>query len=249
MKKISAVIITKNEEGAVRRCLESVRWADEIVVVDALSADKTADICAEYTASIFKNAFTDFSAQKNFAMSKAKNDWVLFVDADESISPALRDEISALDDDGYDGYYIPRRNIIFGRHLKYGGHQGDVQLRLFRKSKSRFENPIHEKVMVAGSVGKLRNDIEHNSTRSLSEYTDKLNLYTDLEAGFMKSQARPMRKRHLIMKPAAQFILSYICKAGYRDGMEGFLFYSLSSFYTFVKYAKYWDLLRKEGRA
>jgi len=248
MENITVAIISKNEEDIIKECLESIKWADEIIVVDAMSTDRTVEICKEYTDKVFQNKFADFSSQKNFALSKAGNGWILFVDADERIPINLRYEISSLSSDENDGYRIPRKNMIFGKHLKHGGHQDDLQLRLFRKDKSRFENPIHERVVVDGRVGKLRNSIEHYSTRSLSKYVDKLNLYTDLESEFMRTQARPMKRRDLIAKPMAQFILRYIYKAGYRDGLEGFLFYSLSSFYTFIKYAKYWDLLRKEGR-
>ena len=130
----------------------------------------------------------------------------------------LKDEISSLSSDEKDGYNIPRKNIIFGKYLRYGGHQDDLQLRLFRKDRSHFENPIHERVVVDGRVGTLRNNIEHYSTRSLSEYVNKLNLYTDLESEFMRTQGKPMKRRDLIAKPIAQFILRYIYKAGYRDG-------------------------------
>jgi glycosyltransferase involved in cell wall biosynthesis len=245
MEKITIAIITKNEEEVIRQCLETVKWADEIIVVDAYSSDKTVQICREYTNKVFQNEFADFSAQKNLALSKAGNDWILFIDADEKISPQLKEEISLLEPHGRAGYYIPRKNIIFGKHFRYGGHQNDLQLRLFRKSKSHFENPIHEKAAVNGKTGLLRNALEHYSTRSLSEYVEKLNLYTDLEAKFMMTQGRTIRKRDFIIKPAGQFLLRYLFKGGYKDGLEGLIFYSLSSFYTFIKYAKFWELSKK----
>ena len=245
MKNISIAIIVKNEEGVIRQCLETVKWADEIIIVDAFSSDKTVRICKEYTDKIFLREFVDFSAQKNFALSKASNEWVLFVDADEKITPLLKDEISLLPPALKAGYYVPRKNIIFGRHFKYGGHQDDMQLRLFKKSVSHFENPIHEKVVVAGEVGRLHNYIEHYSTRNLSEYAEKLNLYTNLEAKFMRTQGRAIKKQDFIIKPAGQFLLRYIFKGGYKDGLEGLIFYSLSSYYTFIKYAKCWELSKE----
>ena len=245
MEKITVAIITKNEEGVIRQCLETVKWADEIIVVDAYSSDKTVRLCREYTDKIFQNEFIDFSAQKNFALSKAANDWILFIDADEKITPQLKEEISLLVSNECDGYRIPRRNIIFGRHLRYGGHQDDLQLRLFRKNRSRFEKPIHEKVIVDGRIGVLRNYLEHYSTRNLSEYGEKLNLYTDLEAKFMMMQGRTIKKYQFVTNPIAQFLIRYLYKGGYKDGLEGFLFYSLSSFYTFIKYAKFWELSKK----
>lgn len=245
MVKLSALIITFNEQDNIEECIKSVLWADEIIVVDAFSSDKTTQICREYTDKIFQNKFVDFSAQKNFALSKAKNDWVLFVDADEKVSTFLKDEILKLPEDAYDAYNVPRKNIIFGKHLRYGGHQDDLQLRFFRRSRSHFENPIHESVIVDGKTGRLNNYLDHYSTRSLSEYAEKLNLYTDLEARLIKSQGGTIKKRNLIIKPVAQFIVRYLFKKGYKDGLEGFIFYSLSSFYTLVKYMKYWELQRK----
>jgi glycosyltransferase involved in cell wall biosynthesis len=245
MKKISAVIITKNEEDKIGRCLESVAWADEIVVVDDYSSDTTVEICRKFTKNIHQKELSDFASQKNFALSKARNDWVFVIDADERASGELAEEISRLPEAGACGYYVPRQNIIFGRLFKYGGHQGDMQLRLFRRAKARFINPIHERLEIEGDIKRLKEPLLHYSTPSLFDYTKKLNLYTDLEAAFMKARGEKVKILRLFTRPVAKFISQYFFKSGYREGMEGLIFYGLSAFYTFIKEAKFWELSQK----
>ena len=242
MNNISAVIITKNEENNIGQCIDALLWADEIVVVDAFSSDRTVEICKKYTKKIFTNDFIDFSSQKNYALSKSANDWILFVDADEKITPELREEISALRADDCEGYYIPRKNMIFGRYMKYGGHQRDLQLRLFRKSRSHFEGPVHERAVVDGRVKPLHGYIEHYSTKSLSDYCKKLNYYTGMEAKMMAEEGMKFSAFQALAKPAGKFIYQYIIQQGFRDGREGFIYYSLSAFYIFLKQIKLWSI-------
>ena len=247
VNNISVLIITRNEEDNIRQCLDTVSWASEIIVVDSHSSDSTVRICREYTDKVFDNKFIDFSAQKNYALSKSSNDWVLFVDADERITSELKEEISALNSKNFNGYYIPRKNIIFGRYMKYGGHQNDLQLRLFIKSRSHFKNPVHEKVVVEGSMGYLNNYIEHYSTESLSEYCKKMNSYTDMEAKRMSGEKIRFSVFRMMMKTVGKFLYQYIIQEGFRDGKEGLIYYSLSSFYVFLKHIKLWEICQKQS--
>jgi glycosyltransferase involved in cell wall biosynthesis len=239
MQKISIVIITKNEEEALRNCLESVKDFDEIIIVDSFSTDNTVSIAKEYTDKIFLRKFDDFSSQKNFTLTKCRNDWVLLLDADEVLSEQLKEKIKSSILNSESGYRIKRKTYIFGRLLKYGGHSNDAPLRLFDKRKANFVQPIHEFVRISGEVGFIKEPIIHYSTRNLNEYTNKLNLYTDLEAKFMKEKNLRFSYLGLIFYPIFRFLQRYILQRGFLDGYEGFIFYTMSAFYDFVKWTKY----------
>jgi len=177
-------------------------------------------------------------------MGKAKEEWVFFLDADERVTSELGEEIrEAAKTDQYDGYYIPRNNIIFGKHLKYGGHQKDRHLRLFRKSVSCFKNPVHEKVVVDGAVGNLKNPMIHYSTESIGAYVEKLNHYSTLEARYLLEQGCKIGKYDIVIKPFMVFFRRYFIYFGFLDSFEGFVFYLLSGINVFVKYAKYFELI------
>jgi len=151
----------------------------------------------------------------------------------------------AVKEEGVDGYNIPRLNIIFGRAMRYGGHQGDKHLRLFRKGRGCFKGTIHEKVVVNGHIRDLKQQMIHYSTSTVTEYLDKLNHYSDLEAEYLLSRPCGIKKSDIAVKPAAKFLKQYLLQQGFRDGVEGFFFYALSSFNIFVKYAKYHELAEK----
>lgn len=250
MPRISALIITHNEAKKIKACLESISWADEIIVVDAESTDETVGICKEYTNKVYLNPFKDFSGQKNFALSKAAFEWALFIDADEIVTPSLKKRImSALKaDTGLDGYFIRRSNYIFNKELRYGGHDKDFQLRLFKKEGAKFYQPIHEKVYIESkNTGYIEEPLLHYSTRNIDDYVRKLNLYTDLECEYMVSTDDKVSQARIFTVPFLRFIKRYIIQQGFLDGIEGFMFYLLSAFYDFLKYAKYFQR-RKTGR-
>ena len=241
---VSAVIITLNEEQKIADCIESVKWADEVVVVDGFSADKTCKIARNYGAKVYEREFDDFASQKNHAVEKAVGDYIFFLDADERADDGLAAEIlEAVVKQEYQGYYIPRKNIIFGKEMKYGGHQGDKHLRLFRKEVSRFVDPIHEKVVVDGKVGMLSNCLIHYSTETISEYRSKLDLYTDFEVKYFIQQNLKLGKFDIIWKPAAKFLKQYFLQKGFLDGKEGLVFYYFSAVYLYTKYRKYWEII------
>jgi len=244
MEKISAVLIVKNEEKKLEGCLESLTWVDEIVIVDATSTDRTRDIARRYTDKVFERNFDNFADQKNFGIDQASGDWILSVDADEKVSLKLRLSIEKVlrDGTGYDGFMVSRRNIIFGKSLRFAGQRSEKILRLFRREKGRLDQPIHEKVVVRGSVGKLEGELIHESIQTLEEYFQKLNLYTDFEARFMLEQGVKASLLDYYFKPVLRFIYFYIFRLGFLDGYAGFLYHGLSSYYTFLKYAKLSDM-------
>ncbi len=241
--KISVFIITKNEEKNIVDCLRSVSWADEIVVVDSGSVDQTRQIAARYTDKIFVNPFTDYSSQKNFALSKTSGDWVLSLDADERVSEELGKEIARTlkRADAADAYRIHRRSVIFGRSFRHTGTSDDKPIRLFRKGAGQFHQPIHEAVRVDGRVAELRRSITHHTYNNVHDYVDRLNRYTTMEADYFVQTKKTWQKKQSTLKPLAMFLRLYFWKQGFRDGVEGFLFSVLSGYYVFVKHLKHFE--------
>lgn len=185
--KLSVVILTLNEEKNLAACLKTVRWTDDIVIVDSFSTDKTVQVAKRFGCRVFQKRFDGFGRLKNYAISKARNTWVLNLDADERISGKLRKEIErALENTEFDGYYFPRKSYVGKKWLKHGGQYPSYQLRLFRKDKGRFEDAvIHERMRVAGKTGYMKNDLIHYNFRSWSDYIMDMNRTTSLEAQIM----------------------------------------------------------------
>ena len=245
MEKISVAIITHNEERNIRDCLESVKWADEIVVVDNGSIDGTLKICQEYGARVYQEGWKGYSAQKNSAIEKAANEWVLSLDADERLSPELRQEIeNALQKEPpVDGYWVARKNYFLGRWIRYCGWYPDRNLRLFRKSRGRFrERSVHERVEVQGKTAALNHPLVHETYRSLSDFLIRSDRYSTLAAGEMLRQGRKYHWGDVFFRPPFTFLQMYILRAGFMEGYWGFLLSVFYSYYTFVKYAKLKEL-------
>lgn len=250
MNKISVAIITQNEEKNIRECLESLRWADEIVVVDSGSTDKTQEICRQYGARVFEERWQGFAGQKNSAVAKARNGWVLSVDADERVPAELQEEIVRVLDQKspLDGYFLARKNFFLGKWIRRCGWYPDFNLRLFRKDRGHFEDrEVHERVEVQGKVGYLRNPLEHFTYRSLSDFIQRLDRYSTLAAREMKKEGRRFRYPDLFFRPPFTFIQMYLIRAGFLEGYFGFLLSVLYSFYTFVKYSKLKELQNVEN--
>ena len=248
MHPLSVFIITKNEESDIRPCLESVRWADEIVVVDAESTDRTVAICREYTDRVFVRPWPGFARQKAFALSQCRNDWVLSLDADERVRPELASEIRELlqGDPAAEGYLIARRSYFLGKWIRRGGWYPGYQLRLFRKSRARvLTSRVHEGFAVEGRIEKLGHDIDHHSHPSLSDSLEKLNRYSTLEA-----LDRLDRKRvywyDFIIHPLSAFLIKYMGQKAFLDGMHGFLLSWVSAFLKMSMYMKLWRLQRMD---
>ncbi|OGC82509.1 MAG: hypothetical protein A2W07_01875 [candidate division Zixibacteria bacterium RBG_16_43_9] len=245
MPRISAIVITYNEEKNIQRCLESLSWADEIVVVDSFSQDRTKDIASSFTDKIFDLEWQGFGKQKEIARTKASYDWVLSVDADEVVSEKLREEIKSVinKNDSSDGYYIPRRSNFLGRWIKHSGWYPDYVLRLFRKHQTRFDDsPVHEKLILDGKAGFLRNEIRHYTDPDISHYLLKMDKYTTLSAKKLLAEGKSLTLFDLLFRPMAIFFKMYLFKSGFLDGWQGFLLACFSSFHVFVKYAKLWHL-------
>lgn len=243
--KIAAALITLNEEHNVGECLESVRWADEQVVVDSGSTDKTVEIARKYTPQVSFHSFKNFADQKNHALSKVKSDWVFFIDADERVTPELEREIRTAAATGDEAAYrVPRQTHFFHRRLRFSGTQDDAPIRLFPKNKVRFEQPVHEHIQTELPVKTLKSALIHHSTRDLEHYKMKLHQYTDLEIETMVLKGRRAYMWDPILRPLAKFMTLYFFQGGILDGIAGLQYAGLSSYYQHLKYSKY---LKKHG--
>ncbi len=242
---ISAVVITLNEEKNLLRCLEALRFADEIVVVDSGSTDRTLDLARGVTGKVYFRKFDNFSAQKNFAVSKATNEWILSIDADEFVDSALAREARRVVSSKpiENAFTVLRRTKLFGREFRFSGLQWDKPIRFFRKEFARFEQPVHEKVMVEGRVGELCEALRHVSFQTIGAYWQKLQLYTSLENGQENSALGP---GHFLLRPFYRFFSMYVWGQGFRDGTQGFIYCVLSSYYEFVRWAKHWEKRRAD---
>ena len=251
--KISIAIITYNEEQNIRRTLESVRWADEIVVVDSGSTDKTVEICQEYTDKIIYQEWLGFSSQKNLAIDNAKGEWVLSLDADEPVEPELSDEIRRIvvSPESCDGYRIPRKTYFLNKQIRHGGWYPDYNLRLFRKGKGRFEKrAVHEAIKVDGRIGTAKHALLHYAYPDLAAYMTSINKYSSLSVKVMEEKGIIRAKAgwiNIIFRPFASFILKYFCRLGFLDGKAGLVLNIFHSYYVFAKYAKAWEHLEKSG--
>jgi len=241
---LSVVIITLNEEKNVRACLESVKWADEIIVMDSFSQDKTVEIAKQYTSKVYQHKFLGDGPMKNFGIEKASNNWILVMDADERVSPELRTEIEeVLQSPQCDGYYTPYKVYFLGKWIKHCGWWPQYHLRLFRKDRGQFDDLLaHAKVVIKGKTCKLQNLMLHFTCDNVSEYVNKINSHTNLIAG-EKNRGSSLLKA--VLHSWTRFFTMYFIKAGFLDGKEGFIVSALLSYYVFIKYLKLWEKQRK----
>jgi glycosyltransferase involved in cell wall biosynthesis len=251
MTKLSAVVITKNEERNLARCLESVKFADEIVVIDSHSTDRTVEIARSYGASVYSPKWRGYGKAKQAGVDKATGEWILSIDADEEAPSDLAAEIekaTALSN-GKCGYYIKRKTRFLGRWIMHCGWYPDYVLRLFDKSQCRFDEAIvHEKVIANGEVGYLSGELLHYSYPDLETYLTKFNHYTTLGAEELKRRGKASGWFAIVVKPASSFVSHYVSRRGFRDGLEGFVLSVLSATAVLVKYAKLRDLYRRESK-
>jgi glycosyltransferase involved in cell wall biosynthesis len=245
---LSVVIITFNEEANLAGTLASVTWADEVIVVDSGSTDRTREIAESLHAKVFVEPWKGFAAQKNFALSKAAGDWILSLDADEEVEPALADEIrsSLAANPAVSGFWIPRKNFFLGRWIKHGGFYPDRKLRLFRSGRGQFENRlVHEDIRLEGSSAGLHHHLLHQAYPTLGNYIEHMNRYSSLAAE-MASQQRPRGFSFLdiVVRPKLTFFYNYVLRAGFLDGREGLLLHLYHAGYVSWKYAKAWEMGR-----
>jgi len=243
--RISAIVITFNEADNIQECLATLHWVHEIVVVDAESKDATAALAQEFTDKVFTRKWEGYSTAKDFAMSQCTGNWVLWIDADERITPELRQEIceELSSPTQCNGYEIPRLANFLGRWIMHGGWYPGHVLRLFRRDQGFFNGlSVHEGVRLKGKVGRLRNHMLHYTDRNIDQYYTKLNRYTSLAAEELHRLGKPFLWRDLLFRPAWLFLRMYIFKTGFLDGMQGFILACFSAVYVLVKYAKLWEI-------
>jgi len=258
--KLSVVILTKNESSRIHRCLDSIKgWADEIIVIDDNSIDKTRQIAAEMGARVIQKKMEVEGKHRNWAYAQAKHEWVLSLDADEVLTPELKEEIERVlkSNTSYNGFTIPRKNFIGDYWLKWGGFYPSSQLKLFKKSKFRWEEvEVHPRAFLEGECGHLTKDLLHYTYRNFSDFLAKLNNQTTLEAqkwfNVYKENPRKasykMNLGHTLWRTIDRFIRTFLVKKGYRDGFIGFMVAIFAGFYQLLSYAKYWEIRRKSIR-
>ncbi len=245
---LSVIIIVKNEEAAIRECLASVVWADEIIVVDSGSTDQTIDICKEYTDQVFETDWPGFGPQKNRALEHATKEWVLSIDADERISYDLQTEIKRIIQVAgrHDAYTMPRRSNYCGRYMKHSGWWPDHVVRLFRRGKAQFSDDlVHERIIVNGEIGKLREPIIHESLLTLEQILNTMNSYSSAGAKMMAEENRKAGLTKAIMHGMWTFLRTYIFRAGFLDGREGFMLAVSNAEGTYYRYLKLMVLNRE----
>ena len=250
MTRVSVIVITKDEARNVGGALESVRWADDIVVVDSGSRDDTVAVARRHTARVVTHDWPGYGAQKNFAAGLAAHDWVLSLDADERVTPALAREIRALLAAGPEkrGYRIPRVTRYLGRWIRSTDWYPDRQLRLYDRRTGRWnDRRVHESVAVDGAVGRLEGELEHHAYRDIAHHLWTIDRYSTLAADQMGAEGRRVRWLDLVARPPLAFLRNYVARLGVRDGAPGLIVSILNSYYVFLKHAKRWEQQRATG--
>ena len=256
---LSVAIVTLNEEENIARTLRSVAWADEILVVDSGSSDRTVEIARAMGARVVERAWPGFAAQKNFAIAQCRSAWVLSLDADEELTPELQAQIRTLlpSSPPADAYFLRRRNLFLGRWIKRGGFYPDAKLRLFRRTAANFtaapqfeERPVHETIAFDGVSETLDFDLLHHAYPTLSTYIEHMDRYSGLGAELLVAKGRVSRSvlafvTHVLLVPQWTFFWNYVMRGGFLDGREGLLLHLYHATYTSWKYAKAWERSRR----
>ncbi len=245
-ERISVCITAGNEEHNIRRCLESVKWASEIIVIDSFSTDRTPEICREYTDLVYQHRWLGYIGQKNLIKDLASGSWILFIDADEEISPELRDEI--LDEfrsghnERYDGYEFPRMVRHLHRWIRHGDWYPDTKLRLFNKSRGRCGGrEPHDRIEVDGRVKHLKNPMHHYTYTGIEDQISSMNKFSSITATGQFEDGRPVRLHDILTRPTLRFLRGYFIKRGFLDGIPGLIVAVSNAYGVFAKYAKLWE--------
>ena len=247
--KVSVTIITKNEEHNIEQCLNSVKWADEIVVVDSESTDNTLEIARRFTQKVVKRKWEGYADQKSFALELTKNDWVLSLDADERCTKELEEEIKQLNPEDISGFFIKRDNYFLGKKINGCGWGNDYQLRLFNKSRVKLTNrKVHEGFVVSGKTEKLRSSMLHYSYRNLHDAMIKINQYSTLEAE-EKYKKKKVSGTSIFFKPFIGFIQHFIFRKGYVDGVHGLMVSLMHAITKWQVQMKMWELQNSRSRS
>ena len=247
--RLSVIIITKNEAHCIRRCLESVRWADEIIVLDSGSSDETVAICREYTTHVFETDWPGYGVQKNRALNHASGDWILSLDADEQVSQELQTEIQhAIQSTTYTAWQMPRLSSYCGRFMRHGGWWPDWVLRLFKQNGAKFTTDlVHEHIEVLqGKTGRLNSPLIHYSYLNLEEVLNKVNSYSSAGAQVYLQKGKKVRLRTAILHGLWTFLRTYFIRLGFLDGREGFMLAVSNAETSYYRYIKLMYLREKQ---
>ena len=249
MTQITAVVLTRNEAHNIVECLGTLTWADHLVVLDSLSSDNTVDLAKAAGATVFEHPFADYASQRNRALELADGDWIFFVDADERSTPELaleiRDVVASRPEVGW---WVPRKNYIFGKWIRHTGWSPDYQLRLLKRDRARYDptRQVHEVVILDGMAGHLQNTLIHYNYQTLRQFLVKQRVYTDYEAGMLFSEGVRPKWRNFILQPLREFWRRYITWQGYRDGAHGLLLSGLMAYFNCVMYCRLRRLWQQE---
>jgi len=253
MPEISAILVCFNEEDDIGRCLASVQWCDEIVVVDSFSTDRTVEICRRYTDRVIQRSWAGYRDQKAFAHSQATKEWVFLVDSDEEVSAELREEIRnalAAGGAGLAALSVPRLVHYLGRWWRRGGWYPDYDIRIFRRERARWGGTDpHEKILVDGNVHRLRCPLYHYSYRNVADHWKRINHFTSVSAAEQKTAGRPWRRMDILLRPPFRFLRAYLLKRGWLEGFPGYFVAATAAMYVFLKYAKLRELELKQQDA
>lgn len=251
---VSVVVIALNEERNIEECLGSARWAREIIVVDAESCDRTVEIAGKFTDKVWVRRWPGFGPQKNFGIEQASCNWIFILDADERISPELANEIARNIESDVSSealaFRVPRRNHYYGQWVLSGGVYPDYQIRLFKKGCARYNDVrLHENLIIDGKIGTLQGHLEHYTEREIRDHFRKFGAYTTLSAHEKVKTVRRVRWSDLVLRPLIITFKAYVLKNGFSDGIHGLILSVFAGMFTFVKYCKAWDLLRRKVEA
>lgn len=249
---ISAVILTHNDQETIGDVLETLKWCDERIIIDDNSTDKTLELVKPYNVTVIKHALEDnFAAQRNIGLGKAKGEWILFVDSDELVPSKLRDEISGVTkkDSTAAGYYISRKDFLFGRELRYGETAHVKLLRLAKKDAGIWERAVHETWNVKGTVASLTTPLLHYPHSRVSEFLTQINRYTTINAREFYNAGIRVSVRQIILYPKAKFIQNYFFRLGFLDGVAGLVVAMMMSFHSFLTRGKLWELQKRNAQS
>jgi glycosyltransferase involved in cell wall biosynthesis len=248
---LSVLVTTRNEEPALRACLESARWAEEIVVVDSGSTDQTVPIARSLADRVLEHAYENPAAQKNWALPQLKHDWTLILDADERVTPELQSEIESVlaDPARRNGYWIRRENWFYGKPVRSAGWQRDRVLRLLDRRKGAYQPVlVHEEIELQGTAGTLSAKLLHEPYRDLDHYFEKWSRYSRWSAEELRKKGVRATGARLLLRPWLRFARMYLLEGGYREGRRGIVLCGLAAFSVFTKYARRWESEIGDGR-
>ncbi len=250
---VSVYVLTFNNSRTIDRCLKSLSWADELIVVDSFSTDDTYDICKRHTEKVYQRKWTGHRDQYQYAADLTTHPWIMFVDADEEVPLELAEEIRrTLDEgaEGIDGFLVYRRTYYLGRWIRYGGWYPDGEIRLCRREKGRWEGGLHARIAVDGKIGYLKSEYLHYTYRDISDQIQTIDKYSRIAAQDMLEKGESFNLFKLLFHPPFRFVKEYFLKSGFRDGLPGLVIVVSTMFYVFIKYAKLWELrLEKKGES